>query len=82
MGCGKSKPSEGDKDAAAPAADAPGADTTPESPRVILIVGATGQQGGSVLRAMKGDENFVIKAATRNPESEKAQELAKQGSFK
>lgn len=42
-------------------------------------MGATGAQGGSVVRAMKDDNKFHIRAATRNPNSDKAKELVKQG---
>ena len=48
-------------------------------PKTIVIFGATGLQGGSVVRAMKDDKRFVVKAATRNAESESAKKLAAQG---
>jgi NmrA-like family len=47
--------------------------------RVIVVMGATGAQGGSVVRAMKDDKRFHVRAATRNPNSDKAKELVKQG---
>jgi uncharacterized protein YbjT (DUF2867 family) len=45
--------------------------------RTIVVFGATGAQGGAVVRAMWQDKKFEIKAATRNPDSVKAKELAK-----
>lgn len=50
-----------------------------QSPKTIVIFGATGQQGGSVLRAMKDDKRFVLKAATKNTDSDSAKKLAAQG---
>ncbi len=46
--------------------------------KTIAVMGATGAQGGSVVRAFHalGDENYEIRAITRNPESEKAQAIA------
>jgi NmrA-like family len=75
MGCSKSKPAaEEKKDIAAG-----GESASAGHPKVVVVFGATGQQGGSVVRAMKDDKNFVLKAVTRNPESEKAKQLASQG---
>jgi uncharacterized protein YbjT (DUF2867 family) len=42
---------------------------------VILVAGATGQQGGSVIRALSDSEDYFCLALTRNPESQKAQKL-------
>jgi len=50
-----------------------------EGRKVIVVMGATGAQGGSVVRAMKDDHRFHVRAATRNPNSDKAKELVKQG---
>ena len=49
--------------------------------KVIAVVGATGAQGGGLIRAILEDENndFTARAITRNVESEKAQELARLG---
>jgi uncharacterized protein YbjT (DUF2867 family) len=49
--------------------------------KVIAVVGATGAQGGSVARAILNDKSseFVVRALTRNAQSEKASELAKMG---
>src|SRR5437016_12146308 len=40
----------------------------------IAVIGATGQQGGSVLRALTASSQFKVRALTRNPE--KHRELA------
>ena len=78
MGCGKSKEAFDEKktDIAAAADDANDA-----CRKVIVVFGATGQQGGSVVRAMKDDKNFILKAATRNPDSDKAKQLTEEGDF-
>ena len=39
--------------------------------RIILISGATGQQGGATARALAG-KGFKLRALTRNPDSEAA----------
>jgi uncharacterized protein YbjT (DUF2867 family) len=46
--------------------------------RTILITGATGQQGGAVLRALAGS-GFALRAMTRKPESDAAKALAAAG---
>jgi len=43
---------------------------------LIVIVGATGAQGGSVIRALHQTHRFRLRAVTRNPESDAAKELA------
>jgi len=45
------------------------------SPKAILITGATGKQGGAVLKQLAGDTAFTVLAVTRNPESASAQKL-------
>ena len=49
--------------------------------KIIAVVGATGNQGGGLVRAILDDTSgsFAVRALTRNPESEKARELAKLG---
>lgn len=49
--------------------------------KIIAVVGATGSQGGSVVRAVLEDASgeFVARAITRDPESAKARELATLG---
>jgi uncharacterized protein YbjT (DUF2867 family) len=44
--------------------------------KLIAVVGATGQQGGGVLRALKGSRQFKVRALTRNPD--KHRELAEE----
>ncbi|KAH7335614.1 hypothetical protein B0J17DRAFT_670817 [Rhizoctonia solani] len=43
--------------------------------KVILVAGATGQQGGSVIRALSESEDYLCLALTRNLDSFKAQKL-------
>ena len=49
--------------------------------KVIAVVGATGAQGGGLVRAILGDSSgeFVPRAITRDPEGEKGKALADQG---
>ena len=49
--------------------------------KVIVVFGATGAQGGGLARAILNDPNteFSVRAVTRNPDSDKAKALAKQG---
>jgi len=49
--------------------------------KVIAVIGATGAQGGGLVRAILDDEGgeFAARAITRNPESEKAKALAEAG---
>jgi uncharacterized protein YbjT (DUF2867 family) len=46
--------------------------------RLIVVVGATGKQGGAVARSLL-DRGFRIRALTRNPQKTEAQTLADQG---
>jgi uncharacterized protein YbjT (DUF2867 family) len=46
--------------------------------KTILITGATGRQGGAVLRHLQG-KGFKLRATTRKPDSDKAMALAEQG---
>jgi len=54
-------------------------DAAGDNAKVIVVFGSTGQQGGSVVRAIKDDRNFIVKAATRNTKSKEAQQLAAEG---
>jgi uncharacterized protein YbjT (DUF2867 family) len=49
--------------------------------KVIAVMGATGAQGGGLVRAILGDPDggFSARAVTRNPDSEAARELAQLG---
>ncbi|QKV74251.1 NmrA/HSCARG family protein [Amycolatopsis sp. Hca4] len=50
-------------------------------PKIIAVVGATGQQGGGLARAILDDpeRRFALRAITRNPDSPAAQALAARG---
>ncbi|MEV0949436.1 NmrA/HSCARG family protein [Promicromonospora sp. NPDC050249] len=49
--------------------------------KIIAVVGATGSQGGGLAHAILADPDseFTVRALTRNPGSDKAQELAELG---
>jgi uncharacterized protein YbjT (DUF2867 family) len=49
--------------------------------KIIAVVGATGAQGGGLVRAILGDTSggFAVRALTRDVNSDKAKELAKLG---
>jgi uncharacterized protein YbjT (DUF2867 family) len=49
--------------------------------RIIAVAGATGAQGGGLCRAILNDRSggFRVRALTRNPGSDKAKELSRQG---
>ena len=51
------------------------------NPRIIAVTGATGLQGGGLVRAILADPSggFAVRAITRDPSSEKAKELASLG---
>lgn len=42
---------------------------TQDSKKLIAVLGATGQQGGGVVRALQESGNFRVRALTRNPDS-------------
>src|SRR5438094_3252459 len=42
--------------------------------KLIAVIGATGQQGGGVVRALQANGQFTVRALTRNPD--KHRELA------
>lgn len=47
--------------------------------QTILVTGATGGQGGSVASHLLSEGKFNVRALTRNPDSEKAQQLKSAG---
>jgi len=49
------------------------------SKKVIVVFGATGAQGGSVVEHLLTDPQFAVRAVTRSVESEKAKALAAKG---
>ena len=51
------------------------------SKKIIAVTGATGQQGGGLVRAILADPSgeFGVRAITRKPDGDKAKELAKLG---
>ncbi len=52
-----------------------------QSKKIITVFGATGAQGGGLARAILQDSNsaFEVRAVTRDPNSDKAKELAQLG---
>src|ERR1700674_3519003 len=46
--------------------------------KTVLVTGATGRQGGAVIRHML-PKGWKLRALTRNPKNHVAQELARQG---
>ncbi|TBW28077.1 NmrA/HSCARG family protein [Gramella sp. KN1008] len=52
-----------------------------ENDKIIAVVGATGAQGGGLVRAILNDPKggFKVRAITRNPSSDKAQKLKDMG---
>ncbi|MFS7192137.1 NmrA family NAD(P)-binding protein [Serratia proteamaculans] len=47
--------------------------------KTIVVLGATGQQGGAVTRALIADGRWRIRALSRNPDSDTARQLAARG---
>ena len=47
----------------------------------VAVLGATGQQGGNVAKALFKKEGITVVALTRNPDSDKAKELAASGAL-
>ena len=47
--------------------------------KVVLVTGATGQQGGATLRHLAKRGGFKLRAMTRNPESDKAKAITALG---
>ncbi len=53
----------------------------PQNPKIIAVVGATGAQGGGLVRAILADKSteFSARALTRHPDGDKAKALEKAG---
>lgn len=49
--------------------------TSSSHPRVIVVLGATGNQGGGVVRALLKSKSWIVRAGTRDPTSSKAQKF-------
>lgn len=51
------------------------------SPKIITVYGATGRQGGSLVRSLLENKSgdFAIRGITRNPDSDSAKALAARG---
>eukprot|EP01117_Protostelium_nocturnum_P013748 TRINITY_DN5164_c0_g1_i1.p1 TRINITY_DN5164_c0_g1~~TRINITY_DN5164_c0_g1_i1.p1 ORF type:complete len:209 (-),score=64.83 TRINITY_DN5164_c0_g1_i1:266-892(-) len=47
--------------------------------RTVLVTGATGKQGGAVIKSLLEDDQFQLRALTRDPSSTSATALAKKG---
>ncbi|KIY02266.1 uncharacterized protein Z520_02404 [Fonsecaea multimorphosa CBS 102226] len=47
--------------------------------KLFVVVGATGGQGGSVIKSFLGNPEWKLRGLTRNPKSERARALAAQG---
>ena len=47
--------------------------------KLICVIGATGNQGGSVVERFLLDTNYRVRGITRNPDSPAAQKLAAKG---
>ena len=49
------------------------------STKNVLIFGATGRQGGALVRLLRDNADYNVFAATRNPESASAKKLSAAG---
>ena len=47
--------------------------------KIIAVIGATGAQGGGLVRAILADKggDFAVRAITRKPEGEKARSVSR-----
>jgi uncharacterized protein YbjT (DUF2867 family) len=70
-----------DKKKAARKSAAKTSDNQKTDKKIIAVVGATGAQGGGLVRAILNDKNggFAARAITRDPNSDKAKALADEG---
>ncbi len=50
-----------------------------DTKKLVVVVGATGNQGGAVARRFLQDSRYTVRGLTRNPSSAAAQELAALG---
>ena len=48
-------------------------------PKLVTVVGATGIQGGSVVKALVNDEAYIVRGITRHKNSKAAKDLEAQG---
>jgi uncharacterized protein YbjT (DUF2867 family) len=49
------------------------------SQKLVVVVGATGGQGGSVINRLLTDDSYRIRGISRDPQSKKSQALAMKG---
>jgi len=47
--------------------------------KVVVVLGATGLQGGSVVTSLLNDGGYKVRALSRNPENEQGKALAARG---
>ena len=50
-----------------------------EAKTLVVVIGGTGLQGGSVVTSLLKNGGYKVRALTRNPESEPAKALAARG---
>ena len=50
-----------------------------EETKSIIVFGATGKQGGGVVRRLLAEKKFQVIAITRNPNSDAGKKLAEAG---
>lgn len=47
--------------------------------KIIAVTGATGAQGGGVVKGLKATSGWTVRAVTRNPQGEAAKKLSDEG---